>query len=175
MFWCIICDGFETIDKKIVVLGHNERAASLALELLVFTNDVTVISWDKPFNIPEDKRATMREHGIKLFDSTCVEYTCRTSGHLGAVVLDSGETIELDSLFVAQHIQPNNQLAQQLGIMLDEHGFVVTDVEQLTNVDGVYAAGDLTKLYNHQISSAVHEGGMAAAAANYYLYEDWQK
>jgi thioredoxin reductase len=42
-------------------------------------------------------------------------------------------------------------------------------------VGGVYAAGDVTKLNNHQVTSAVHEGGMAAAAANYYLYEDWQK
>jgi thioredoxin reductase (NADPH) len=59
--------------------------------------------------------------------------------------------------------------------MLDEHGYIVADVEQVTNIEGVYAAGDCTKLYNHQVSSAVHEGGMAAAAANYYLYEDWQK
>jgi thioredoxin reductase (NADPH) len=72
-------------------------------------------------------------------------------------------------------MEPNTQLAKQLGIALDEHGFLVTDVEQCTNVDGVYAAGDLTKINNHQVSSAVHEGGMAAAAANYYLYEDWQK
>jgi thioredoxin reductase (NADPH) len=78
-------------------------------------------------------------------------------------------------LFVAQRMEPNNELAKQLKIRLDEHGFIVTDTEQVTNVEGVFAAGDLTKLNNHQVSSAVHEGGMAAAAANYYLYEEWQK
>jgi thioredoxin reductase (NADPH) len=72
-------------------------------------------------------------------------------------------------------MEPNNELAKQLKIRLDEHGFIVTDTEQVTNVEGVFAAGDLTKLNNHQVSSAVHEGGMAAAAANYYLYEEWQK
>jgi thioredoxin reductase (NADPH) len=59
--------------------------------------------------------------------------------------------------------------------MLDDDAYIVADVEQVTNIAGVYAAGDCTKLYNHQVSSAVHEGGMAAAAANYYLYEGWQK
>jgi thioredoxin reductase (NADPH) len=175
MFWCIICDGYETIDKKIVILGHNERAASLALEMLVFTDDVTVISWDEPFDLPEQRLATLREHGVKLYDSECASYRCGTTGQLSSIVLDDDQEVGLDSLFVAQHIEPNTQLAQQLGVMVDEHGFVVTDVEQSTNIDGFYAAGDCTRLYNHQVSSAVHEGGMAAAAANYYLYEDWQK
>jgi thioredoxin reductase (NADPH) len=175
MFWCIICDGYETIGKRIVVLGHNERAASLAAELLVFTDKVTLVSWDAPFDIGPEKVATLKEHGVAVYDSTCEIYKCQSEGELASVVLGDGTEIELDSLFVAQHMQPNTQLAKQLGIMLDEHDFIVVDVEQVTNIEGVYAAGDCTKLYNHQVSSAVHEGGMAAAAANYYLYEDWQK
>lgn len=175
MFWCIICDGYETIDKRIVVLGHNNRAASLALEMLVFTKYVTLVSWDKPFNLSDARMATLREHGVKVYDSRCSLYKCGESKQLEAVVIDDGTEIELDSLFVAQHIEPNTQLAKKLGVMLDEHGFIVSDVEQCTNIEGVYAAGDCTKMYNHQVSSAVHEGGMAAAAANYFLYEDWQK
>jgi thioredoxin reductase (NADPH) len=175
MFWCIICDGYETIGKRIVVLGHNNRAASLALELLVFTDKVTLISWDKPFNLPEERMNTLKEHGVVLHDSRCTEFNCAETGFVCSVALDDGTEIELDGIFVAQRMQPNSQLADQLGVMLDEHGFIVTDVEQATNVEAVYAAGDITKLYNHQVSTAVHEGGMAAAAANYYLYEDWQK
>ncbi len=175
MFWCIICDGYETIGKRIVVLGHNERAASLALEMLTFTDKVTMVSWDEPLNLPPEKLAALKEHGVKIYDSACEIYKCGEEGQLSSIVLADGTEIELDSLFVAQRIEPNTQLAQQLGVMLDEHGYIVSDVEQCTNVEGVYAAGDCTKLYNHQVTSAVHEGGMAAAAANYYLYEDWQK
>jgi thioredoxin reductase (NADPH) len=175
MFWCIICDGYETIDKRIAVLGHSERAASLALELLVFTNKVTMVSWDRPFDITPQRMATLKEHGVTVYDSTCATYQCASGGQLSSINLEDGTEIGLDSLFVAQYIKPNTQLAQQLGVMLDEDGYIVSDVEQVTNITGVYAAGDCTKLYNHQVSSAVHEGGMAAAAANYYLYEDWQK
>ena len=174
MFWCIICDGYEAIDKRIIVLGHGDRAASLALEMITFTPHVTLVSWDEKLTIDEKRLGLLKDHGIKVYDSTCSVYQC-TSGQLSFVELDDGTKLELDMLFVAQRIEPNNELAKQLNIKLDKHGFVITDTEQVTNVEGVFAAGDLTKLNNHQVSSAVHEGGMAAAAANYYLYEEWQK
>ena len=44
------------------------------------------------------------------------------------------------------------------------------DSEQRTNVAGVYAAGDVTRLHSHQVATAVHEGATAAFAANYELY-----
>jgi thioredoxin reductase (NADPH) len=174
MFWCIICDGYESIGKKIVVLGHNERAASLALQLKVFTDDITLVSWDEPFNLEESIFGRLREHNIPTHDSGCNLFTC-SQGQLETIKLENGTELELDMVFVAQWIEPNTQLAQQLDVYLDQHGYIVADAEQCTNVGGVYAAGDVTKLNNHQITSAVHEGGMAAAAANYYLYEDWQK
>ena len=56
------------------------------------------------------------------------------------------------------------------------HGWLGGDgVASVAELGRVLAAGDVTRLFNHQVTSAVHEGGMAAAAANYYLYEDWQK
>ncbi len=176
MFWCIICDGHEAIGKSIVVLGHANRAASLALELLVFTDKVSLVSWHKPFDLPPDRVAMLKEHGIEVYDATCTSYNCGPEpGSLHSITLEDGTNLELDMLFVAQYIVPNTGLAKQLNIEHDEHGYIVTDTEECTNVDGVYAAGDVTELNNHQVTSAVHEGGMAAAAANYYLYEDWQK
>ncbi|MDQ4090991.1 MAG: FAD-dependent oxidoreductase [Actinomycetota bacterium] len=50
------------------------------------------------------------------------------------------------------------------------NGYIDTDIEQRTNVPGVYAAGDVTRIHGHQITTAVHEGATAASAANYYLY-----
>ncbi len=174
MFWCIICDGYEAIDRRIVVLGHGSRAASLALELLVFTKEVTLVSWDGPLDIEQSTMDALQQHGVRVIDSGCTLYEC-SKGQLTSMRLDDGTELELDMLFVSQHIEPHNQLAKQLNCNLDDNGFIIVDTEQATNVDGVYAAGDITRLHNHQITSAVHEGGMAAAAANYYLYEDWQK
>jgi thioredoxin reductase (NADPH) len=175
IFWCIICDGFESIGKKVVVLGHGDRAAALALQLLVFTDRVTLVAWDERLNIDAERMSALRAHGIEVIDCGCEVYTCGREGQLTSITLTDGTKVLLDMLFVAQRIEPNTQLAKHLDLSLDEEGYIRTDAEQCTNLEGVYAAGDVTRLYNHQVTSAVHEGGMAAAAANYYLYEDWQK
>jgi thioredoxin reductase (NADPH) len=175
MFWCIICDGYEAIGKRVAVLGHDDHAASLALQLLVFTNDVVLVSWNAPFDIDPARLRALKEHGISMHNSDCEIYNCREEGYVESLVLRDGTEIELDLLFVAQQVRPNAQLANQLKVAVDENGYIRADAEQCTNVEGVFAAGDVTKLFSHQVTSAVHEGGMAAAAANYYLYEDWQK
>lgn len=175
MFWCIICDGYESIGKRVVVLGHGDEAAALALQLLVFTGEVTLLAWDDALHLPEERLQALRDHGIRVHDCACVSYSCARQGQLESIQLADGTEIALDMLFVVQRIEPKTQLAKQLDVKLDPEGYILTDAEQCTNIEGIYAAGDVTKLFNHQITSAVHEGGMAAAAANYYLYEDWQK
>jgi thioredoxin reductase (NADPH) len=175
IFWCIICDGYEAANKRIVVLGDSDRAAALALQLLVFTSEVTLVAGSTGWQFSEERLRSLRERGVELLATECVSFNCAVEGELRSLSLATGEEVQLDMLFVDQHIEPNTQLAKKLGIHTDEHGFVRTDAEQCTNVDGVFGAGDVTKLYNHQVTSAVHEGGMAAAAANYYLYENWQK
>jgi thioredoxin reductase (NADPH) len=51
----------------------------------------------------------------------------------------------------------------------------MTDLEQRTYVPGLYAAGDVTKVFAHQVVTAAHEGATAAQAANYDLYAPWQR
>src|SRR4051794_31694722 len=140
MFWCIICDGYEAIGKKVVVLGHGDRAAALALQLLVFTDDVTLVAWDEKLDLEEERMEALREHGIQVIDCGCDVYTCGKSGQLNSIRLSDGTEIELDMLFVAQRVEPNTQLAEELRIDVDEHRYIRADAEQLTNVEGVYAA-----------------------------------
>jgi thioredoxin reductase (NADPH) len=60
-------------------------------------------------------------------------------------------------------------------VALNEFGHIVVDSGQHTNVQGLYAAGDVTSPHDHQVSAAVHEGNQAAAAANYHLYRPVQR
>ena len=175
IFWCIICDGYETIGKNVLVLGSGDRAAALALQLRVFTDRISLAAWKEPLHIEPNRLAALRDHGVKVYTSMAHSFNCAPHKQLASVTLEDLTEVPLDVAFVTQHIQPTTQLAEKLGVTHDKHGFIVTDVEQCTNIEGLYAAGDVTRLFNHQVTSAVHEGGMAAAAANYYLYEDWQK
>jgi thioredoxin reductase len=111
------------------VLGSGTRAANLALEILVFTPHVTLVSWDGPLRIPEERLQVMRDHGIQIYDSGCVSYKCASTGYVCNIVLETGQDLALDMLFVAQEMEPNNQLAKALNVMIDEKGFVVADAD----------------------------------------------
>jgi len=176
LFWCIICDGYEAIDRRVVVVGHDEEAVSTALQLRQFSNTITLVAGRVGFSVPAARLADLAAADIESFAYPVTDYP-NEEGCLSAIRLaDRAHTLlPLDLIFAIVPKHPNTGLAQRLKVKLDANGYIAADSEQKTNVPGVYAAGDATRLHSHQISSAVHEGGMAAAAANYYLYGDLQK
>jgi thioredoxin reductase (NADPH) len=176
LFWCIICDGYEAIDKRVVVIGHDEEAVSTALQLRQFSNTISLVAGQAGFDVPAWRLKDLTAAGIEFFPYGVREYP-NQAGCISAVQLDDAArtVLPLDLVFVVCPKHPNSALARAFGIALDENGYICADSEQKTNKQGVFAAGDVTRLHNHQISSAVHEGGMAAAAANYYVYGALQK
>ncbi|HUS17873.1 MAG TPA: NAD(P)/FAD-dependent oxidoreductase [Chloroflexia bacterium] len=176
LFWCIICDGYEAIDKRVVVIGHDEEAVTTALQLRQFSNTISLVAGQDGFAVPDDRLQDLAAAGIEAFPYAVQEYPngdgCLTAVHLADL---PGTRLPLDLIFTVSPHHPNTGLARELGVSLSPKGYILADAEQKTNVAGVYAAGDATRLHNHQVSSAVHEGGMAAAAVNYYLYGGVQK
>jgi len=83
---------------------------------------------------------------------------------IAAVRLAGGGELALDHLFSAQGATPNSALARGLGVALTDEGYVRVDTEAKTSVPGVYAAGDVTRLFAHQVLTAAHEGATAATA-----------
>jgi thioredoxin reductase (NADPH) len=107
--------------------------------------------------------------GIPLIQDTIVADR-GSEGRFAATGTAAGRWIELDQLFSHKPTTPQTKLAADLGVGLTARGYIKVNSDQLTDVPGVFAAGDATRLHAHQISTAVHEGGQAASAANYYLY-----
>jgi len=175
LFWCITCDGFRTRGKRVLLIGADDEAAVTALQFLVYTHSLTfvVAGADGIRAISPARIVTMRENGIEVLEG-CID---RVEGKGGAIrrVIVGDETCEPDLVFSLLGAVPNTQLAAQLGVLVDSTGYVQIDKEQRTNVQHVYAAGDVTGPYAHQVSSAVHAGAMAAQAANYDLYADFQR
>jgi thioredoxin reductase (NADPH) len=73
-------------------------------------------------------------------------------------------------LFVTQGATPETRLAEDLGVRLDDDGYIEVDIEQRTSEPEVFAADDVTSLYWHQVTAVAHQGGEAASAANFWLY-----
>jgi thioredoxin reductase (NADPH) len=169
MFWCITCDGYASKGKNILVIGHTNGAAGEAVQLSRFSNKLTVLTNSHVNEIDEKYRARLEKFGIPVIHDK-IERAVGTDGQFEAVLTAEGHHIPLDALFCTQGATPEVQLAVDLGVTLYENGYIDTDYEQKTNVPGVYAAGDVTRIHSHQITTAVHEGATAASAANYYLY-----
>jgi thioredoxin reductase (NADPH) len=176
LFWCITCDGYKVRGARVAVVGATDSAATTALQFLNFTDRLCMITNRRPgeAEISDAKRGQLDAAGIALYESSvaCIE---GDAGMMRTVTLDDGRIIELDFMFNQQGSRPNSLLARSLGVACDEAGYVMTDNEQRTNVERVYAAGDLTKPFAHQIVTAAHEGATAGQAANYDLYRPEQR
>lgn len=169
MFWCITCDGYEAKGQRVVVIGSANDAAATALQLQRFTDRLTVLTNSEDCRITPEFQARLARARIPLIHDR-IARVIGQDGFFTALILESGARLDLDQAFSQHAITPRVELARQLGVALADNGYILVDVEQRTNVPGVYAAGDVTRLHAHQVSTAIHEGGQAACSANYDLY-----
>lgn len=169
MFWCIVCDGYGCKEARVVVLGNSDSAALEALQLSRFTDKLTLLTGTNDCKVTEPYRERLEKANIQVICDR-IEQAVGQDGNFEALKTENGQRIELDQLFCHRETTPQIQIANDLGVALSKDGYIQTDMEQKTNIEGVFAAGDVTKAFGHQISTAVHEGGQAATAANYYLY-----
>jgi thioredoxin reductase (NADPH) len=169
MFWCITCDGYACKGQRVVVLGATNDAATLALQLRRFTDQLTLLTDSHNARIGDQCLARLQRAGIPLI----VDRLAAVEGHNGLVqqiYTQGGRSLRVDQIFSHHGATPQTELARQLGVQLAANGYIETDAEQRTSVPGVFAAGDVTRMFSHQVATAVHEGGQAASAANYDLY-----
>ena len=177
LFWCIHCEGYESIDQAVGVVGHDDDAVQTALDLLDFTDRVTLVAGrPEGFDVPAERLADLTAHGIAAYPSGVAEYD-NEGGRMRALVLDDPvrTRVPVEQVYTIFQTRAANELARQLGVEMNSLGQIVVTPEQKTNVPGVYAAGDATCLHDHQLSAAVHEGNQAACAANYHLYRPFQR
>ena len=176
LFWCITCDGYKTRGKRVVVVGPTEEAAVTALQFKNFTDAVSFVT-----NRPPGQSEVSAHARRNLADGCIPQYEGAVASVEGdgremrAVLLDDGRRIDVDYMISQQGSRPNSELARELGVTTSDGGWIEVDEEQRTNVEHVYAAGDVTRMFAHQIVSGAHEGATAAQAANYDLYRPEQR
>lgn len=169
MFWCITCDGYACKGKRVVIVGNLDETAAETLQLQRFTSHLTLLTNSHERSISEPFQQRLAAAGIPLIHDR-IERINGEDGMCQELVTVEGQRLEFDQLFSVQGATPQSELAVDLGVSLTDAGYITVDTEQATNIPGVFAAGDVTRLHSHQISTAVHEGGQAAQAANYFLY-----
>lgn len=176
LFWCITCDGYKARNKRVIIVGHNDEAIVTCLQFLSYTPELTfLLNCDiEQSSISEGRKQQLKDHSIPFIEGV-IKRVSGGNGYLKEVILHDGRTLSIDLIFNQQGAVPNSVLAQEIGVRRNEKGYIHIDTEQRTNISFVYAAGDVTNDYSHQIATAVHEGSMAAQAANYDLYQSYQR
>lgn len=181
MFWCITCDGWKTRGSRVVVVGRSDEAAVTCLQFLNYTKNVSLVTNCPPgeSTISKEVRERFKKLKVPLREAHITRLIPQKGrgkkGFMEYVVLDDGRRIRADYMFSHQGSLPRIALARQLDLELSHSGFIETDEEQRTNVPFVYAAGDVTRAFAHQVVAAAHEGAQAGSTANYDIYEPEQK
>ncbi|MDH7607506.1 MAG: thioredoxin-disulfide reductase [Candidatus Bathyarchaeota archaeon] len=172
--YCGICDGPLFKDKRVLVVGGGNSAVVTALYLAELASEVKVAHRRDAFRAEEARVKALLEKGnVEVFWNT--ELREIKGGKLveKAILFNNktGEVRELpiDGVFVQVGEIPNSQLAKEAGVEVDEHGYVIVDIRQRTNISGVYAAGDVTNHPVKQVGTAVGQGITAALEAYGYI------
>jgi thioredoxin reductase (NADPH) len=168
--YCATCDGYYFKDgKPVIVVGGGNTALTDALYLHNIGAKVTLVHRRGDLRGERRLQESFQQSGIPaLWHSEVREIT--GDKIVKAVKIEdvkSGKMKELpvEGVFVAIGYVPNNDLAKQLGLELDDQGYIKTDLMTMrTSLPGVYAAGDITGAPK-QIAVAVSHGSIAAMTA----------
>jgi thioredoxin reductase (NADPH) len=172
---CATCDGFFFKEKEVIVVGGGDTAMEEALFLTKFATKVTVIHRRDELRASKIMRERARKHAkIDFLWDTVVEEILGDgkSGVTGARLKNlktaKASEFKCDGVFIAIGHQPNTRLfAGQL--KLDDLGYIVTHDGTRTNIDGVFACGDVQDRIYRQAVTAAGTGCMAAIDAERYL------
>jgi thioredoxin reductase (NADPH) len=172
---CATCDGFFFRGKKVVVVGGGDTAMEEALFLTKYATEVTVIHRRDTLRASKimQERA-FRHEKIKFIWNSVVEEVLGEQAVTGVRIrnLQTNETtvIPTDGLFVAIGHEPNTGLFRDF-IKTDALGYILPQENTMTNVPGVFAAGDVTDRRYRQAVTAAGDGCRAAIDAERWLEE----
>ncbi len=174
--YCAICDAALFNGKVVAVVGGGNTAFMDADLLTQHASKVYIIHRRNEFRAEPVWVERLRKNPKVEFITPYVVERIEGRDHVEKLIIknrETGETKELpvDGVFIDIGMIPQTELAKRLGVELNERGYIIVDEGQRTNVEGFFAAGDVTTGMNgvHQIVTAAAKGAIAALSAYDYL------
>lgn len=173
--YCTTCDAPLYKGKEIVIVGGGDssvKGANLAgqyvAKIYFIARGDKIIA--EPVNWNRFEQNLLKTGKAEVLYSTEVKEILGTEKFEGVRLskpYKGSDTLKVGGLFVQIGALPNNEMAKKLGVALDEKGYIHVDKFMKTNVDGVFAAGDITDgagSFRQDIIAAA-QGAMAATSA----------
>jgi len=170
---CATCDGFFFKNKDVAVVGGGDTAIEESLFLTKFVNKITIIHRKDQFRASKimQKKAFENPKIEFKWNSKIVEILGQNNTEavmINNIKTNEEEKLVVQGLFVAIGHQPNTNIFKG-HIELDEKGYIIVKNQTQTNVEGVFAAGDVHDHRYRQAITAAGLGCMAALDAEKYL------
>lgn len=179
--YCATCDGAFYRDKKLVVVGGGNSAVQEAMFLTKFASHIDMLVRGLQFRASQ---VLVNELNAKHLGKISVHFNTTTDEIVGAdskvvKVIGTDKTTSkkvefpTDGVFVFVGLDPNTKFLEGSGVELDENRFIKSDFSLMTNVPGIFVAGDVRNGATQQIASATGEGATAALMIREYLKENY--
>ncbi|MWG35664.1 NAD(P)/FAD-dependent oxidoreductase [Halomarina oriensis] len=160
LHWCLHCDAYMFVDQPVFVMGTGDSAATVAMIMLNFTDEVDLLTRGDDPEWSEDTQKQLDAHPVDVVHEDVESVEKGEDGWLEAFVFADGTRREYRGGFPMYGSDYNSDLADQLDLDLNDDGTVAVDDHGHTSVEGVSAVGDLTPGHN-QIPVAMGEGAKA--------------
>lgn len=172
--YCGTCDAPFYRDMEVAVIGGGNTAIQEAGYIAKFASKVTVIHRRNELRatkiLQEEAFANPKIEFIWNSQVESIEGDSSGVNMLNLVDRDGNRsTLNVQGVFILIGVTPNNEVLPLDDLRADKWGFIPTDIETKTCVDGVMAAGDIQSKDVRQIINAAGEGAVAVLAAEHYL------
>ena len=166
--YCATCDGLFFQDQNIIMVGGGNSALQEAIYLNNLGCNVTIIHRRDEFRAQKHLQDIIKNENINVIYNTTIE-EIKGNMLVESVIIKDTKTnqtkeIPTNGVFISIGYKPHNKLAQQLNVDLDETGHIIVDKEQKTNIEYVYAIGDVCVGLKQWVV-ACGEGAIAATSA----------
>ncbi len=165
------CDGPLFKNKKVAIIGGSDTAVKSALYLSEIASEVYLIHRRDQLRAEEANQENLKKSAVKIIWNSVVD-KIEGDNFVNKIIIkdvNTNETkeLEIDGVFVEIGEIPTTEIMKAAGVEINEKNFINVNDNFETNIQGVFAAGDVTGSFA-QIVVAAAEG--AEAATNAYLF-----
>ena len=170
--FCSACDAPLYKNKVVAVIGGGNAAATSALILSLHASKVFLIHKGDELKAEKARAERIKKNKkIEVLYRT-IPKEVKGNDFVEALAVEQdgkARDIKLDGIFVEIGSVPATTFAKELGVDLDDKGYIITDENMYTNIKGILAAGDMVKSRLKQVIVSAAQGAIAAKSAYDYI------
>ncbi|WP_244877733.1 NAD(P)/FAD-dependent oxidoreductase [Halobacillus kuroshimensis] len=169
VYICPDCDGYEVKGKRTAVWGRGDPGADMVETIYYWTRDIIYVNHGA-FPLSAEKRRGLEDKEIPVYEAVVTDLI-QHHGQVQSLRSSTGESWAVEKIFLAfGGSRPRTELAYSLGVIQDDKGHVLVEPRtKMTNIEGVWAAGDIL-MHSQLVSTAAADGAQAAVWIHKWLH-----